>query len=111
MAAAQERVEVVELAALAFVTHPRARIGVPASRAVKQIEHVRIGAIVALPIADVFVVRFQRVLAACIFFAAGCAMQQAAQGAKGDRFIVTAQRKSGWAPIVMPATIDSTYRR
>ena len=43
MTAAQERVQVFKLAALAFAAHPDPCLRIPASRAVKQVEHAGIG--------------------------------------------------------------------
>ena len=57
MPAAQERIQIAELAALALAAHPDPCLRIPASGAVKQIEHARIGAIVALTIVDVSTVR------------------------------------------------------
>ena len=61
IAAAQERVQVLELAALAFAAHPFPGVGIPASRPVQQIEHAALGG--KARVVGVSLVRFRRALA------------------------------------------------
>ena len=57
MTAAQERVQVVELASLAFMAHPDPRLRIPASRAVKQVEHTGIDAMAGVAVVGLHVSR------------------------------------------------------